>query len=33
VIDFPVDDWSRVHRRSGRLDRMVTPGSLEETAD
>jgi phosphohistidine phosphatase len=33
VIDFPVDDWSRVHPRSGRLDRMVTPGSLEETAD
>jgi phosphohistidine phosphatase len=33
VIDFPVDDWDRVHPRSGRLDRMVTPGSLEEAPD
>ncbi len=33
VIDFPVDAWDRVHPRSGRLDRMVTPGSLEEAAD
>jgi phosphohistidine phosphatase len=33
VIDFPVDAWERVHPRSGRLDRLVTPGSLEEAAD
>jgi phosphohistidine phosphatase len=25
VIDFALDKWSRVHARSGRLDRFVTP--------
>lgn len=25
VIDFAVDTWNRVHERSGRLDRYVTP--------
>jgi len=25
VIDFTVDKWSRIHERSGRLDRYVTP--------
>jgi hypothetical protein len=25
VIDFAVDAWNRVHERSGRLDRYVTP--------
>jgi len=28
VIDFAVDKWSRVHDRSGRLDRYVTPRSI-----
>lgn len=28
VIDFAVDRWSRVHERSGRLDRYVTPRSI-----
>jgi phosphohistidine phosphatase len=28
VIDFAVDKWSRVHNRSGRLDRYVTPRSV-----
>lgn len=33
VIDFAFDDWSRLHPRSGRLDRFVTPRTLEtETA-
>jgi phosphohistidine phosphatase len=30
VIDFPFDAWDRVHPRAGRLDRMVTPRSLED---
>jgi phosphohistidine phosphatase len=33
VIDFPVDAWSRVHPRSGRFDRMITPGSLDAATD
>jgi phosphohistidine phosphatase len=33
VIDFPFDAWDRVHARAGRLDRLVTPTSLEEAAD
>lgn len=28
VIDFAVDKWSRIHNRSGRLDRYVTPRSI-----
>jgi phosphohistidine phosphatase len=30
VIDFAFDDWAKLHTRSGRLDRFVTPRSLEE---
>jgi hypothetical protein len=33
VIDFPFDAWDRVHPRSGRLDRFVTPASLEAAPD
>lgn len=33
VIDFPLDDWRRVHPRSGRLDRFITPRLLEATTD
>lgn len=29
VIDFPFDDWSRIHPQSGRLERFVTPKSIE----
>jgi phosphohistidine phosphatase len=29
VIDFACDDWSRLHPHSGRLERFVTPKSLE----
>src|SRR5882724_13096473 len=28
VIDFAVDRWNRIHDRSGRLDRFVTPRSI-----
>ena len=28
VIDFAIDKWSRVHERSGRLDRYITPRSI-----
>ncbi len=33
VVDFPVDDWSELHPRSGRLDRFVTPRSLADAPD
>ncbi len=33
VIDFPVDDWSRLHPRAGRLDRFVEPRMLETATD
>jgi phosphohistidine phosphatase len=33
VIDFAVDDWDRIHPHSGRLDRLITPRLLDETAD
>lgn len=29
IIDFAFDDWSRLHPQSGRLERFVTPKSLE----
>jgi phosphohistidine phosphatase len=29
IIDFPIDDWSKLHPRSGRLERFVSPKSLE----
>jgi hypothetical protein len=33
VIDFPLDDWSKIHPKSGRLDRFVPPRALDsETA-
>jgi phosphohistidine phosphatase len=32
VIDFAADDWGLLHPRSGRLERFVTPKSLENTA-
>jgi phosphohistidine phosphatase len=33
VIDFPTDDWSKLHPRAGRLDRFVYPRMLETTTD
>ena len=33
VIDFPIDDWRKLHPRSGRLDRLVLPRTLEATTD
>jgi phosphohistidine phosphatase len=29
VIDFPLDDWAKIHPRSGRLDRFVAPKMLD----
>ena len=31
VIDFAFDDWSRLHPRCGRLERFVSPKSLERS--
>ncbi len=33
VIDFPGSDWRKLHPRSGRLERFVTPRSLKAAAD
>jgi phosphohistidine phosphatase len=33
VIDFAFDDWRKLHRRAGRLDRFVTPRSLTDATD
>lgn len=33
VIDFPVDDWKKLHPNAGRLDRFVTPRTLEMATD
>ncbi len=29
IVDFAFDDWGRVHPQSGRLERFVSPRSLE----
>jgi phosphohistidine phosphatase len=33
VIDFVGDDWRKLHNHAGRLERFVTPRSLEEETD
>ena len=33
VIDFALDDWSKLHPRAGRLDRFVVPRALEAATD
>lgn len=33
VIDFPFDDWRKLHPRAGRLDRFVTPRTLDIATD
>ena len=30
IMDFAFDDWRKLHRQSGRLERVVTPKLLEE---
>ena len=31
IVDFAVDDWSRLHPQSGRLERFVSPRTLDGT--
>jgi phosphohistidine phosphatase len=33
AIDFPFDDWSRLHVNAGRLERFVSPRLIAEGAD
>ena len=33
VIDFPFDDWSRLHANAGRLERFVSPRLIAEASD
>lgn len=33
VVDLPIDDWSRLHPRAGRLERFVTPRLLAEATE
>ncbi len=33
TIEFPFEDWIKLHPQAGRLDRFVTPKSLEKTPD
>ena len=33
IIDFAFDDWGKLHPRSGRLERFVTPKSLSAAAN
>ena len=33
VIDFAFDDWSQLHASSGRLERFVSPRSIETATD
>ena len=33
VIDFALDDWSRVHAHAGRLDHFISPRSLAAATD
>jgi phosphohistidine phosphatase len=33
IIDFAFDDWAKLHPQSGRLERFVTPKSLEAAAN
>jgi phosphohistidine phosphatase len=32
IIDFALDDWGKLHPQCGRLERFVTPRSLDATA-
>lgn len=33
VIDLPLDDWSKIHPASGRLDRFIMPRDLDPDTD
>jgi phosphohistidine phosphatase len=33
VIDFAGNDWKKLHPRSGRLERFITPRTLKAAAD
>lgn len=33
VIDFPIEDWSKLHAHSGRLERFVVPRTLTAATD
>jgi phosphohistidine phosphatase len=33
AIDFPLDDWRKLHPKAGRLDRFVAPRTLETATD
>lgn len=33
IVDFAFDDWSKLHPQSGRLERFVSPKSLEAAAN
>ncbi len=33
IIDFPFDDWSRLHVNAGRLERFVSPRLIAEATD
>ena len=33
IIDFPFNDWSRLHVSSGRLERFVSPRTIAEATD
>ncbi len=33
VIDFPIDDWAKLHPKAGRLDRFVAPRQLDLATD
>ncbi len=33
IIDFAFDDWNRLHPASGRLERFISPKSLEAAAN
>ena len=33
VIDFALDDWTRLHAHAGRLDHFVSPRSIEAATD
>jgi phosphohistidine phosphatase len=33
VIDFPSDQWPKLHAKAGRLDRFLAPRQLERPTD
>lgn len=33
VVEFPFDDWSRLHANSGRLERFITPRLIAEATE